>query len=294
MSGGLELVEVVVPRAGSPIVRGVNLTVGAGEVVVLLGANGAGKTTMLEAISGIIPAGSGQILLDGQLINKLSRMARARKGLAHIEQGRAIFAELTLEENLLVAGPRSEIGQAFELFPELASRRDARAGLLSGGEQQMLVIARALVAKPKVLMLDEMSLGLAPTIIKRLMPIVRTLAAGGVGVLLVEQFAALGVGQRGPGIRVGTGQHRLRGPVRPAATGPRTAASVVPGPRRGVAVGVWPACRGQSSSMVRGTWSEMPLSTHCSYLPTVTARSRSSSGADRKQKSMWNGRARLR
>jgi branched-chain amino acid transport system ATP-binding protein len=195
---GLSVAGVVVHRVGSPVVHGVDLDVPAGQVTVLLGANGAGKTSLLEAISGIIPAAKGTIIVDGTNVTKSSRSARARLGLAHVEQGRSIFPDLTCEENLLVAGPRSAISDAFALFPELDKRRSARAALLSGGEQQMLVIARALVNRPSVLMLDEMSLGLAPTVIKRLIPIVRKLADDGVGILLVEQFAhlALSVGDR--------------------------------------------------------------------------------------------------
>jgi branched-chain amino acid transport system ATP-binding protein len=188
---GLTVTGLSVERAGSSIVRGVDLTVAAGNVTVLLGANGAGKTTLLEALSGVIPAQAGSISLDGREITKLPRSTRARLGLAHVEQGRSIFPDLTVEENFLVCGPRSSIATGFDLFPELANRRHAKAGLLSGGEQQMLVISRALITKPRVLMLDEMSLGLAPTIIKRLTPVVRQLADEGVGVLLVEQFAAL-------------------------------------------------------------------------------------------------------
>jgi branched-chain amino acid transport system ATP-binding protein len=191
VSGGLTLAGLEVHRSGSPIVRNVDMVVPEGEVTVLLGANGAGKTTLLEAISGVIPTADGRITMDGHDITAAPRAKRARLGLAHVEQGRAIFPDLTTEENLLVAGPKSQIRAGFELFPELANRRSTRAALLSGGQQQMLVIARALVSRPKVLLLDEMSLGLAPTIIKRLIPIVRTLAAEGVGVLLVEQYAAL-------------------------------------------------------------------------------------------------------
>jgi len=195
---GLRIVDLEVERVGSPVVRGVSLEVPPGEITVMLGTNGAGKTTLLEAISGIITSSGGSIHLTGQDITKLARDRRARAGLAHVEQGRTTFADLTVEENLLVAGPRSAIDAGFDLFPELQSRRTAKAALLSGGEQQMLVISRALVTRPKVLMLDEMSLGLAPLVIRRLIPVVRSLADEGVGVLLVEQFAplALSVGNR--------------------------------------------------------------------------------------------------
>ena len=188
---GLVVNRLAVARAGSVIVHDVSLTAPPGQVTVLLGTNGAGKTSLLEAISGILPAQSGAVHLNGTDITRLVRSRRARLGLAHIEQGRAIFPDLTTEENLLVAGRRSAIEPAFELFPALSARRNARAGLLSGGEQQMLVIARSLVNQPKVLMVDEMSLGLAPIVIKNLMPVVTELAAQGVAVLLVEQYARM-------------------------------------------------------------------------------------------------------
>jgi branched-chain amino acid transport system ATP-binding protein len=220
MTGGLELSGLVVHRAGSPIVRSVSMVVPQGEVTVLLGANGAGKTTLLEAISGIIPSASGSISIDGADITAAARTKRARLGLAHVEQGRAIFPDLTTEENLLVAGNRDQIGAGFELFPELSSRRSTRAALLSGGQQQMLVIARALVTRPKVLLLDEMSLGLAPTIIKRLIPIVRTLAAEGVGVLLVEQYAALALANGDRAYVLVRGEIAYEGPCAPLQEDP--------------------------------------------------------------------------
>jgi branched-chain amino acid transport system ATP-binding protein len=187
---GLSLVDFTVARGEAVIVRGVNFEVPRGQVTVLLGPNGAGKTTLLEAISGVIPS-SGTIRLAGQEIQNASRVTRARAGLAHVEQGRVVFPSLTVEENLLVGARGNNLEPAFKLFPELEKRRQIAAGKLSGGEQQMVVLARAILGRPNVLLVDEMSLGLAPLIVKRLMPVMRSLADDGVGVLLVEQFAQL-------------------------------------------------------------------------------------------------------
>lgn len=188
---GLDVRGLEVHRAGFPIVTGVDLTVVPGRITVLLGPNGAGKTTLLEALSGRIPATAGAALLDGVDVLRVSRRARAKRGLAHVEQGRTVFGDLTVTENLLVAAGHDQIGPAFEMFPELRRRTDVPARALSGGEQQMLVLARAMLARPRVLLIDEMSLGLAPVIVRRLLPAVRELAEQGMAVLLVEQYAAL-------------------------------------------------------------------------------------------------------
>jgi branched-chain amino acid transport system ATP-binding protein len=190
---GLVLTDVTVQRSTFDIVRQASLVAPIGKVTVVLGANGAGKTTLLEAISGVIPIASGSLEFNGVDVKSMARRRRARLGLGHIEQGRRIFGELTTEENILCAAPRDYgVAEAFELFPELEQRRNVRAVMLSGGEQQMLVIARALAVRPKLLMVDEMSLGLAPLIATRLIALMRTLAEDrGVGVLLVEQFASL-------------------------------------------------------------------------------------------------------
>lgn len=197
---------LAVSRGVAEIVRDIDLDVVAGEITVLLGANGAGKTTLLEALSGVIGAARGTVTLDGQDLLKLRRPARAKLGLAHVEQGRSIFPDLSVHDNLLVAAPASQLALAYEVFPRLADMKDRRAVLLSGGEQQMLVIARALVSRPRVLMLDEMSLGLAPVIVQQLLRVVRQLADDGLGVLLVEQFAnlALGIGDRAAVLAGGT------------------------------------------------------------------------------------------
>ncbi|PWE54274.1 ABC transporter ATP-binding protein [Metarhizobium album] len=181
-----------VDRASIPVIRGIDLQAGSGEISVVLGSNGAGKTTMLESLSGIIPAKSGSIALDDRQLLKLRAGARAKAGLSHVEQGRTVFSEMTTEENLKVAlHPDADLKEAYDLFPELLQRRDVKAGMLSGGEQQMVVIARSIVNRPRVIMIDEMSSGLAPVIVSRLMRAVRQLADDGMAVVLVEQFAAL-------------------------------------------------------------------------------------------------------
>ncbi|PPK66451.1 ABC transporter ATP-binding protein [Actinokineospora auranticolor] len=188
----LSIEDVSVERSGLPIVRGATVSVAAGEVTVLLGANGAGKTTLLEGVSGAIPIASGAIRLGGTRIEKLRAWRRARAGLAHVEQDRTVFRDLSTEDNLRAACREGDtIDEVLDLFPELRKQISAPAGLLSGGEQQMLVVGRALLGRPKVLLVDEMSLGLAPIVVERLARAVRHLADTGVGVLLVEQFATL-------------------------------------------------------------------------------------------------------
>ncbi|WP_018685631.1 ABC transporter ATP-binding protein [Actinokineospora enzanensis] len=191
----LSIEDVSVERSGLPIVRGATVSVAEGEVTVLLGANGAGKTTLLEGVSGAIPISRGAIRLGGARIEKLRAWRRARAGLAHVEQNRTVFRDMSTEDNLLAAcGPEGSIDEVLDLFPELRKQISAPAGLLSGGEQQMLVVGRALLGRPRVLLIDEMSLGLAPIVVERLARAVRQLANNGVGVLLVEQFATLALG----------------------------------------------------------------------------------------------------
>ncbi|WP_027005258.1 ABC transporter ATP-binding protein [Conexibacter woesei] len=200
----LEVRDVTIEREGLPIVRRATLEAQAGSVTVLLGLNGAGKTTLLEGISGVIGVRAGEVLLGGERIDRRPAYRRARAGLAHVEQGRGVFPDLTTEENLLVASPSGEIEAAFTLFPELDKRRNVVGGLLSGGEQQMLVVARAIVRDPRVLLVDELSLGLAPVVLRRLMAAVVELAQQGMAIVLVEQFAALA-------LEAGTKAYVLRG-----------------------------------------------------------------------------------
>lgn len=202
----LDVKNLVVHRGGLPIVRDVSLSVDKGSISVLLGANGAGKTTLMEGIAGAIPQVGGTVTIAGQSVEMVGPYQRARHGLSLVEQGRAVFRELTVEENLEVArGPTASIEDTFKLFPELLPRRHIRSGLLSGGEQQMLLIGRALLTQPKVLLIDEMSLGLAPLIVQRLMKLVKQLAEEGLAILLVEQFASLAlvVGHRAYVLRGG-------------------------------------------------------------------------------------------
>ena len=187
---------------GVPVLRNLDLHVGAGEVVALLGPNGAGKTTTLRAISGIVRPLAGTIRLAGEDLARRSPDARARLGIAHVPEGRGLFFGLTVAEHLRLAalGERLDADAAYGYFPALASLADRRAGLLSGGEQQMLALGRALARKPRLMLLDEPSLGLAPVIVENLLPIVSNYAKeSGCAVLLVEQHIhiALAVADRG-------------------------------------------------------------------------------------------------
>ncbi|WP_164233283.1 ABC transporter ATP-binding protein [Microbacterium hydrocarbonoxydans] len=208
----LVLDAVTVSRGAGPVISDVSLTVSGGEVLALVGPNGAGKTSLIESISGVTPHSAGSLTLDGEPIDKLSRVARARRGVVHIEQGRAVFPSLTVRENIsLTARTSAELDAALAQFPELEKRIDSPTALLSGGEQQMVVLARAFAAKPRILLIDEMSLGLAPVVFMRLMPIVKSIADSGVGVLLVEQFTQLALSLAREAVVVAGGKVSFQG-----------------------------------------------------------------------------------
>ena len=193
----LELVDLEVAYGSVAAVRGLSLMVEPGEIVGLIGPNGAGKSTTLHAIMGLIPARAGEILLGDRSLRRRNPESIARSGIALVPEGRRLFAELSVEENLrlgLAARAQSEgvaedLAEIFELFPVCEEFRHRHAGALSGGQQQQVAIARALMAKPSILLLDEPSLGLAPTIVDLVFSTLRTIAERGIGVLLVEQRA---------------------------------------------------------------------------------------------------------
>jgi branched-chain amino acid transport system ATP-binding protein len=201
--------------------KGINLTVEEGEIVTLIGANGAGKTTTLRTISGLIKPREGRIIFDGQELNKVPAHKIVYMGISHAPEGRKIFPTLTVEENLLLGAyslgnDRKAIEankeRVFALFPRLAERRKQLAGTLSGGEQQMLAIGRALMSKPRLLLLDEPSLGLAPMLVKAIFETIKEINRQGVTILLVEQNAraALKLAQRAYVLE--TGRIVLSGP----------------------------------------------------------------------------------
>ena len=210
----LEIDNIDVHYGGIHALRGVSLKVEQGEIVTLIGANGAGKTTTLRAISGLIKPSKGTVRFNGQLITGVAPHVIVGRGLVMAPEGRGIFANMTVEENLEIgaflrrdkAGIQKDKDHALSLFPRIKERLAQNAGTLSGGEQQMLAIARALMSRPKLLLLDEPSLGLAPQIVALIFKIVRMIAAEGTTILLVEQnaFQALGVAKRAYVLEVGT------------------------------------------------------------------------------------------
>jgi len=197
----LEVRNLVCRYGKVTAVKGVSLKVEKGQLVALIGANGAGKTTMLRSISGLLAAADGQIVFEGRDITHASPRAILSGGIAHCPEGRRVFPQLTVEENLEMgcylrsdrAETTSDLEKIYGQFPRLAERRLQAAGTLSGGEQQMLAIGRALMSRPKLIMFDEPSLGLAPNIVERTFEIIKNICASGATVLMVEQnaYAAL-------------------------------------------------------------------------------------------------------
>jgi branched-chain amino acid transport system ATP-binding protein len=221
----LEIKDLDVHYGGIHALKGVSMAVEAGEVCTLIGANGAGKTTTLRAISGLVKPSRGSVKFNGEDITHTAAHTIVSRGLVHAPEGRGIFSNMTVEENLEigaflrkdVAGIKKDKEHALSLFPRLKERLAQNAGTLSGGEQQMLAIARAILSRPKLLLLDEPSLGLAPQVVALIFKIVKTIAAVGTTILLVEQNAhmALGVASRAYVLEVG--QIVLNGPAKELA-----------------------------------------------------------------------------
>ncbi|MGI0485719.1 ABC transporter ATP-binding protein [Pantanalinema rosaneae CENA516] len=215
----LEIVDLSVNYGGIQALQAINLVIHPGEVVTLIGANGAGKSTTLRAISRIVNPRSGRILYNGRNVTRCQAHETVKLGIAHSPEGRRVLARQTVLDNLeLGAYTRSQPGQIqadidqqFATFPRLAERRHQLAGTLSGGEQQMLAIARALMSRPKLLLLDEPSLGLAPAIVREIFGIIQTLRTTGVTILLVEQNANLALQHADRGYVLEAGQITLTG-----------------------------------------------------------------------------------
>jgi branched-chain amino acid transport system ATP-binding protein len=217
----LELRGVQAGYGPAPVLRDVSLTVGEGEIVTLIGSNGAGKTTTLRAISRLIPVRAGTIRFRGELISHSSSHLVVRRGLVHIPEGRRLFTDMTVRENLLLGGYTcrrreldARLAQVFEWFPVLGGRQSQLARSLSGGEQQMVAIARGLMTQPVCVVLDEPSLGLAPKLVGQVAEMIRAIRGRGITVLLVEQNARLALELADRAYVLQTGRIALEGPSR--------------------------------------------------------------------------------
>ena len=225
----LELKALKVAYGGIQAVKGIDLSVAQGELVCLIGANGAGKTTTLKGITGLQPVKSGKIHYAGDDITGKPAFQLVRKGLSMVPEGRGVFGALTIEENLAMgaytradrAQIRSDIERVFSLFPRLKERRKQTAGTLSGGEQQMLAMGRALMSRPKLLLLDEPSMGLAPLMVQKVFETVIAISKEGVTILLIEQNARLALEVSSRGYVMESGEITLHGEAKQLLSDPK-------------------------------------------------------------------------
>jgi len=229
----LELRELDVAYGGIRAVRGLNLVVNHGELVSLIGANGAGKSTTLRAICGLVPLAGGDILYDGKSIARIPSYMLVRQGLVMVPEGRGIFGQLTIEENLAMGAYsrndteeiQRDIEHVLEIFPRLRERLKQSAGTLSGGEQQMLAMGRAMISRPRLLLLDEPSMGLAPIMVDKIFEVINTIAEEGVTILLIEQNAKLALEASNRGYVMESGSLILEGPSQTLLDDPKVRAA---------------------------------------------------------------------
>ncbi|PTX03957.1 ABC transporter ATP-binding protein [Pararhodobacter aggregans] len=211
--------DLAVTKGGRAAVSGVSLRIEPGQVVAVLGANGAGKSELVLGLAGMLPVTAGSVAVDDQPLTGRGPDAIRRAGIAAVPEGHRVLARLSVDDNLRAAGsilPRGldeTLADTYALFPELAERKKQLAGTMSGGQQQMLALGHALMARPRYMLIDEMSLGLAPLVVRRLMGFVEGLKARGVGILLIEQFTSLALGVADTALVLRSGKLRFAGPA---------------------------------------------------------------------------------
>jgi branched-chain amino acid transport system ATP-binding protein len=229
----LALRKLELAYGGIQAVKGIDIEVAAGELVCLIGANGAGKTTTLKGICGLLPVKSGTIHYQGEDVTGRPAYRLVQRGLAMVPEGRGVFGALTIEENLAMGayirsdndGVKADVERVFDLFPRLKERRRQTAGTLSGGEQQMLAMGRALMSRPKLLLLDEPSMGLAPLMVQKVFETIVTVSGEGVTILLVEQNAKLALEVSGRGYVMESGEITLEGGAKSLLHDPKVRAA---------------------------------------------------------------------
>jgi branched-chain amino acid transport system ATP-binding protein len=232
----LEVADLWVSYDRIHAVRGVSFSVGAGEIVTLIGANGSGKSSILQAVSGLLPAARGQVRLAGENLAGVAAHLRVQRGIAHVPEGRGVFGNLTVAENLRLAayvrrdrGIQRDLEEVYRLFPRLKERRGQWGNTLSGGEQQMLALGRALMTRAQLLLLDEPSMGLAPMLVREIFRVIKRINQQGAAILLVEQNAHLALEVAHRAYILETGEIKLSGPAAELRRHPQVAEAYLGG-----------------------------------------------------------------